>query len=78
MTALVHESEAPELILSDLEDNGQVALGFSRPTDHRSCQLKGTFAGSRAWGRRVTRPGSRSVRWTASARERSLDGLVCR
>ena len=47
VTALVHESEVPEL-LSDLEDNGQVALGFSRPTDHRSCQLKGTFAGSRA------------------------------
>ncbi len=47
LTAFVHESDAPGL-LHDLETNGQLALGFSRPTDHRSCQLKGSFAGSRA------------------------------
>jgi hypothetical protein len=38
---------AAEPILRDLEDNGQVALAVSRPTDHRSCQLKGTFVESR-------------------------------
>jgi len=36
-----------EQILQDLENNGQVALAVSRPTDHRSCQLKGAFAGVR-------------------------------
>lgn len=46
VTALVHESEAA-MLLADLEANGRMALGFSRVSDHRSCQLKGVFAGSR-------------------------------
>jgi hypothetical protein len=34
-------------VLPDLESNGQAALVFGRPTDHRACQIKGVFAGSR-------------------------------
>jgi hypothetical protein len=37
-------------ILRDLEENGQVALALSRPTDHRSCQLKGRFVEARPCG----------------------------
>lgn len=29
-------------ILLDIEDNGQAALVFTRPTDERGCQVKGT------------------------------------
>jgi hypothetical protein len=35
-------------ILADLEANGQVAIGFGRPTDDRACQVKGVFVGARA------------------------------
>jgi hypothetical protein len=34
-------------ILPDLEANGQAAVGFGRPVDDRSCQVKGVFVGSR-------------------------------
>lgn len=44
--AYLHE-EAAGPIVRNLEDNGQVALAISRPTDHRSCQLKGTFVAAR-------------------------------
>jgi hypothetical protein len=30
-------------ILSDLEDNGQAAVGFARPIDDKACQVKGLF-----------------------------------
>jgi hypothetical protein len=35
-------------ILPNLERNGQAAVVFGRPTDDRSCQVKGVFVGSRA------------------------------
>lgn len=35
-------------VLPDLEDNGQAAVVFARPTDERSCQVKAVFAGVRA------------------------------
>jgi len=35
-------------ILPNLELNGQAAVVFGRPTDDRSCQVKGVFVGSRA------------------------------
>jgi hypothetical protein len=35
-------------VLSDLEGNAQAAIVFARPPDERACQLKGTYAGSRA------------------------------
>jgi len=35
-------------ILPDLETNGQVAVGFGRPTDDRACQVKGVFLEARA------------------------------
>jgi hypothetical protein len=35
-------------ILPDLEANGQVAVGFGRPTDDRACQVKGVFVTARA------------------------------
>lgn len=38
-------SAAP--ILRDVEDNGQVALVFTRPVDERGCQVKGVAAGVR-------------------------------
>jgi hypothetical protein len=38
---------AASRILSNLEDNGRIAIAASRPTDHRSCQLKGTFIEAR-------------------------------
>jgi hypothetical protein len=41
----VHEGVAGP-ILRNLEDNGEVALAVSRPTDHRSCQLKGRYVES--------------------------------
>lgn len=47
VTAYLHEDAAPRL-LRDLEAHPEVALAFSRPSDHRSCQLKGIFLGSRA------------------------------
>lgn len=34
-------------LLSDLEANGQVAVGFGRPIDDRACQVKGMFVGIR-------------------------------
>jgi hypothetical protein len=30
-----------EMVLADLEDNGQAALAFARPADDRACQIKG-------------------------------------
>ncbi len=33
--------------LANLEDNGAIAVTFSRPSDHQSIQLKGRFLGSR-------------------------------
>lgn len=41
-------SSAVDRILPDLKDNGQAAVVFGRPTDERSVQVKGVFAGSRA------------------------------
>lgn len=38
---------AAKRILPDLESNGQAAVVFGRPTDDRSCQVKGVFAGAR-------------------------------
>lgn len=46
VTVFVHAKSAGR-ILRDLEENQQAAVLFVRPTDSRSCQLKGTFAGSR-------------------------------
>ena len=34
-------------ILPDLQSNGQAAVGFGRPVDDRSCQVKGLFLGAR-------------------------------
>jgi hypothetical protein len=34
-------------ILPDLENNGQIAVGFGRPIDDRACQVKGVFIESR-------------------------------
>jgi hypothetical protein len=34
-------------VLPDLESNGQTALVFGRPRDHRSCQVKGEFVEAR-------------------------------
>lgn len=34
---------AADRVLPDLEANGQAAVVFGRPTDERSCQVKGTF-----------------------------------
>jgi hypothetical protein len=45
VTAYIHQSVAAK-ILEHLKENGQVALGFSRPTDHRAYQVKGTFVDS--------------------------------
>ena len=36
--------------LANLRDNGQIALGASRPTDHRSLQLKGVLVDERPAG----------------------------
>ena len=35
-------------VLPDLESNGHAAVVFGRPTDDRSCQVKGIFMSSRA------------------------------
>jgi hypothetical protein len=35
-------------VLPDLEDNGQIAIGFGRPVDDRACQVKGVAIGTRA------------------------------
>jgi hypothetical protein len=55
VTAYVPKVVAGPLVV-DLQANGQVALGFGRPSDDRACQVKGTFVSARA----------------ASARERQL------
>jgi hypothetical protein len=34
-------------LLPDLESNGQIAVGFGRPTDDRACQVKGVFIDAR-------------------------------
>src|SRR5690606_1289920 len=34
-------------LLRDIEDNGQAALVFTRPTDERGCQVKGVATGTR-------------------------------
>jgi hypothetical protein len=36
-----------ERLRADLETNGQVAVGFARPTDERACQLKGQLVSLR-------------------------------
>lgn len=46
LTAYVLAAAAPR-VLADLEDNGQAALSFARPADHRTIQVKGTFVESR-------------------------------
>lgn len=46
VTAFVTAATA-EPLLRDLESNGQVALGFDRPSTNRACQIKGRFLGSR-------------------------------
>lgn len=46
LVAYLHEGGSGP-ILRNLEDNGLVALAFSRPSDHRSCQLKGVFVEAR-------------------------------
>jgi hypothetical protein len=38
---------ASPFILPNLDDNGQAAVVFVRPTDERACQIKGVFAGVR-------------------------------
>jgi hypothetical protein len=35
-------------VLPDLETNGQIAIGFGRPTDDRACQVKGVVVATRA------------------------------
>lgn len=42
LVVYVHEMESPQ-VLADLRANGELAVGFGRPTDDRACQLKGTF-----------------------------------
>lgn len=42
-------------VLPDLEANGFAALVFARPTDDRSCQVKGVFVSSRATAPRERR-----------------------
>ena len=46
VTAYVAKGAAPRLV-ADLDDNSRVALAFSRPTDHRSCQIKGVCVAKR-------------------------------
>lgn len=38
---------ASAAILRDIDDNGQVALVFTRPIDERGCQVKGIATGTR-------------------------------
>lgn len=38
---------AADRVLTDLAHNGQAAVVFGRPTDDRSCQVKGTFVSVR-------------------------------
>lgn len=38
---------AARRILPHLEANGQAAVSFGRPEDHRACQVKGVFTGVR-------------------------------
>lgn len=47
LTVYIATVAAPR-ILPDLETNGEAAVSFGRPTDDRACQVKGTFADSRA------------------------------
>ena len=46
VTVFVPAALSP-LILANLRDNGQMAVTLVRPTDHRSLQIKGTWAGER-------------------------------
>src|SRR5688500_18200572 len=39
---------AADRVLPGLESNGEAAVVFGRPTDDRSCQVKGTFVTVRA------------------------------
>jgi len=64
VVAYLFEGGAPEIV-RDLEDNGRVAIAVSRPTDHRSCQIKGTFLEARP-----CRPDEREEV------ERQADGLL--
>jgi len=38
---------AASRLLPHLESNGQAAVSFARPVDHRACQVKGLFVASR-------------------------------
>ncbi|HEY8549669.1 MAG TPA: pyridoxamine 5'-phosphate oxidase family protein [Vicinamibacterales bacterium] len=46
LTAYVRH-DASARVLADLEHNGQAALCFGRPADHRTVQVKGTFVEAR-------------------------------
>ena len=46
VVVFVHASVAGELV-RDLAENPRLALTFGRPVDHRTCQIKGAFLGSR-------------------------------
>lgn len=45
LVVYVHEFESAS-VMADLRANGEIAVGFGRPTDDRACQLKGTFEGA--------------------------------
>jgi hypothetical protein len=45
VVAFIPEAGA-DAVLADLESNGQAAIAMARPTDDRSCQIKGTFVSS--------------------------------
>jgi len=47
LTAFVLADAAPR-VLGDLQDNGQAAISFARPADHRTVQVKGTYVESRS------------------------------
>lgn len=55
-------------LLPDLEENGQAAVVFVRPTDDRACQVKGVFVAVRA-ARQEDR------RFVTAQWERTLDNL---
>ena len=46
MTAFLHKPVG-EALLPVMEEHPEMAVAFSRPTDHRSCQAKGVFVGAR-------------------------------
>ena len=46
LTVYVHRAAA-RWLLSDLAENGQIAVAFTRPTDHRAFQVKGVTVATR-------------------------------